>query len=445
MKLEGLSLQQAPPISVPFRFFLAAPLFGILAALSIIWIGDESLISRWTPGTLAITHGLLLGFLTSIMFGAQMQMLPVLAGAVVSNPRQLSWIIQVAWIAGVLLLQLAFVKGGAWLFQLAVVLLGGAVLVFIGSSGAALYRATSNIASVPGMKLALIALLVTIAWGVYLGLGHSGLLVLQRPAGTNIHLMWGLLGWVGLLIVSVAYQVVPLFQITEAYPKWLTGNFAPGAFVLLLLRMILVLAQQHFESAAQQLTQYAIVLVDLLVSAGLVAFACITLQLQKKRKRKVKDSHQQFWRVACYGLIAAVLGWWGAYGMSDPALKELVLFISTVLFIACFVMPVVTGMLYKIVAFLIWFHLQGLNTDRMMAGKPAIKVPHMKAVIAEKQVKGQLRVLYPAMMITPLLIVWPQWLSIPAGLAWTAHFCVMLLNLVRAYRDYLEYAKAGAE
>ena len=30
---QGLSLDQAPPIHVPFRFFLTAPIFGMIAAV----------------------------------------------------------------------------------------------------------------------------------------------------------------------------------------------------------------------------------------------------------------------------------------------------------------------------------------------------------------------------------------------------------------------------
>jgi hypothetical protein len=44
----GLSFEQAPPISVPFRFFLTAPLFGMAAGLLLLWQGPAALASRWT-------------------------------------------------------------------------------------------------------------------------------------------------------------------------------------------------------------------------------------------------------------------------------------------------------------------------------------------------------------------------------------------------------------
>ena len=48
-----LSFEQAPPISVPYRFFLTAPLFGAVAGLVLVLLGPDTLQSRWSPGALA--------------------------------------------------------------------------------------------------------------------------------------------------------------------------------------------------------------------------------------------------------------------------------------------------------------------------------------------------------------------------------------------------------
>ena len=53
MNTAGLSLEQAPPFSVPLRFFLTAPWFLVLAAALILWEGPGIFASRWLPATLA--------------------------------------------------------------------------------------------------------------------------------------------------------------------------------------------------------------------------------------------------------------------------------------------------------------------------------------------------------------------------------------------------------
>ena len=45
-----LSFEQAPPFAAPFRFFLTAPLFPLLAGVLLLVGGGETLVSRWAPG-----------------------------------------------------------------------------------------------------------------------------------------------------------------------------------------------------------------------------------------------------------------------------------------------------------------------------------------------------------------------------------------------------------
>ena len=97
LSTAGLSLEQAPPIGVPFRFFLTAPLFTLAAGLLLAWQGEDLMASRWTPGALTGAHLIALGFLSQVMCGALFQMLPVLAGSRVPGrtppgpPLRSSW------------------------------------------------------------------------------------------------------------------------------------------------------------------------------------------------------------------------------------------------------------------------------------------------------------------------------------------------------------------
>ena len=68
----GLPFEQAPPVSLPLRFFLTAPLF-LLAAAGLIVLSPDALASRWTPQALALTHALTLGFLAWFHLQAQLQ------------------------------------------------------------------------------------------------------------------------------------------------------------------------------------------------------------------------------------------------------------------------------------------------------------------------------------------------------------------------------------
>ena len=103
-----LSFDKAPPFAAPLRFFITAPFFGLLAGLLLVWEGPSLLVSRWTPGTLAITHLLTIGFMLQTMLGALIQILPVVAGVNLANPLAVSRWLHVGLSVGALLLAAGF-------------------------------------------------------------------------------------------------------------------------------------------------------------------------------------------------------------------------------------------------------------------------------------------------------------------------------------------------
>ena len=75
-----LAFEHTPGLALPLRFLLAAPWFGALAGLLLVWQGADAMSTRWAPATLAVTHLLTLGFLGMAMAGSLLQMVPVVAG-----------------------------------------------------------------------------------------------------------------------------------------------------------------------------------------------------------------------------------------------------------------------------------------------------------------------------------------------------------------------------
>ena len=95
----NLSFEQAPPLSVPFRFFLTAPLFGIAAGVLLLLQGEGMLASRWIPATLAATHLMVVGFMLQAMCGALLQFVPVAAGGNIWRPQLVAGLVHPLLIA----------------------------------------------------------------------------------------------------------------------------------------------------------------------------------------------------------------------------------------------------------------------------------------------------------------------------------------------------------
>ncbi len=424
----GLSLNQAPPIQAPFRFFLSAPLFALLAALLALWLGPSLLDSRWQPPVLALTHLMTLGFLGMTMVGAMMQMLPVVAGSPVARPvgvaRAVHWLLT----PGVLLLAGGFLLGTPLPMRLAMALLGTGFMIFIAAAGLSLWRAPSGNSTTTGLRFAVAGLWVAVVIGLILASNYGWTWWLtSRIQLTNLHAAWGLLGWVGLLVIGVAYQVVPMFQLTPAYPKpmmrWLSGIL----FLLLLSETVTFLLP---EGRVQEL---AALVMALSIIAVFASFALVTLRLQLQRRRKQSDVTLLFWRfgMACL-LLALILGF-AEQVMPAWAGAQRVDFMMAFLFIAGFAVSVVNGMLYKIVPFLIWFHLQGLLMG-------VVKVPNMRQIMPEAGMRRQMWLHFAAVPALALSTLWPP-LIYPAALLFGASMVFLEINLLFAFRIYQQNAK----
>jgi len=414
----GLSFEQAPPFSLPLRFFLTAPLFLFAAACLVVW-APESLTSRWTPHALALTRALTLGFLAMTMLGALMQMLPVVAGATLPAPRVVAWFSHVSLTLGTIALMAGFLMAAPAAFGVGIALLGGGFAVFLTAAAIGLARAVASV-TVSGVRLALLSLGMTVLLGLGLALLRAG--GWMPPAVESAiaaHLAFGLLGWVLLLVIGVAYQVVPMFQITPPYPprraRWLAGVL----FALLLL-----------HTAAPLLPAAANALIDAGLTGGILLFALTTLRLQARRRRKLPDVTLDYWRLGMASLIACVAVWLVAQFWQTWADNDAYPLLLGVLFIGGFAVSVVSGMLHKIVPFLAWFHLQAQLQAR------AGSIPTMKDMIAARWTRGQFRLHFTACALLVVATGWPQW-AIAAGSVLALSALLLWINLLSAVRRYL--------
>ena len=428
-----LSFDQAPPISAPFRFFLTAPLFALLAGLLLLWRGPELLASRWTPSALAATHLITVGFMLQVMLGAMIQVLPVVAGANMPRPLRIATLVHAAMVAGCLLLTAGFLTFEPMVFRLAALLLGTGVALFLGATGRALYALRSTHPTIQGLKLALLALSITFGLGILLAIALDGSWPLPLRQLTAIHLGWGLVGWGLTLLAAVALVVVPMFQMTPPYPTWFAQGF-PWSVVAALALWSLA------ESAGWPLLAAA--LADS-VALTVAVFAALTLRLQSRSKRARFDATQHCWRLAMLCALAASALAFAANRFPAIAERPEWPLLCGVLALFGGFVSVMIGMLYKIVPFLVWLHLQNLGGGRVFA-------PTMNKVIAAQQINRQVCAHVAALTLLLAAAIWPHWYLYPAGLALLVANAWLLRNLLsgvafyRRHRLQIEAATAAA-
>ena len=434
MKQSQLILSQTPSFSVPLRFFMTAPLFGVVAALLMLFLDGSQFANRWSSGMLAYTHLLVLGYLAMVMQAALLQVVSVLTGG---QPRQVGLsavVMHVALIVGTLLLATGFLTGVPHFMHTAVLLLVLSFAVLIGVMISGLLRSTARRDAGFGIGLALACLMITVGLGAWLAIGHSAQGVVLARHLTDIHLGWGLLGWGAILLITVAYAVVPMFQLTPAYPS---------AVIRCLTPVIVIGLLAWAGGAVADFSKLSLV-GGFVVAAGLVLFAVTTLWLQGKRKKKpASEVTLWFWRCAMLSLLVVVFIWLAAQIFPELSKHPAYPLLFGVLMIHGVLISAVNGMLYKILPFLTWLHLSIKVTEHKLSRR---LIPNIKKLLPDNRTHIQFWIHLLMLLLMVAATLQPGWfLLLPAGVVFAASNLLLWLNLMAVLKIYKETCKKITE
>lgn len=335
--------EQGPPLLGPLSFFALAPIAMICAGV-LLFPEPLAVTARWFPRAMAITHLGTLGFLGAVMLGALYQMLPVVAGAPVPLVR-LCHVVHAALVVGIASITAGFVTGGPRGFWIGMISLGVAFVLFVIPVGYALVRAPVRTATVNGIRLAMLGLVVLVVLGAWMAYGRAG----NRFSGDwgsvlYAHLGLGGVVWIGGLIAAVSFQVIPMFYLTEPFPRWSRGVVLALVSATALAIAVVVVSGGKSEWIYGAIAPGAL--------GVWLVHPIVAVRQLAKRKRRRADESLHFWYagLACapVALVVALvmyrtmdvqwpvlLGWtviWGWAGL------------------------IMHGMLTRIVPFLVWFH-----------------------------------------------------------------------------------------
>ena len=407
---SGLSLDQAPPIEVVLRLFFIGSLFGIVSSI-MLFFWHNSLNDITSPQTLAIVHTLTLGVMASFMLGALFQMMPVLCGVHIKAPVDFGIRVYITLAIGVIFLVTAFIKGATSLYIFASIFLGFALL---GSAYVMIKRLISinHSNSSRGMLLALIGLSITAILGIILVYLRAGFNIpLDYLIIKSIHYNFGLFGWIVMLVISVAFQVIEMFYVT---PKYNT-KYAKYITILILSLLILYAIALSFKLDFLTFLPYLVVIL-----AGINA--TITLIKLKQKKRPINDASIYFWTLGMASLVLFAL----FYIFNLPILAQATLF-------SYFALSIVFAMSYKIVPFLVWFHLNA---------KGYFDAPMMHEVISPKYAKINFW-LFLATIILFLIAIKFSIIFYFGSFLLLLSFSMLLLSIYRAWDKYSYTLKFG--
>lgn len=338
------------PLWLVLPFFLAAPVGLAAAGLLLQRSGFEFFIAINARNTVAITHALVFGWVSTVMIGACYQLGPVVLGGEPRGARaiRIHFALHLAAIG-------LFVWSMSWFnvtwVGVAGSLLYASVILFLVNVSKPLWR-TGAEWTIPRAYLACSTLFLGLAASVGItfagNLEHGWFATTFGLLAAHAHL--GLVGWLALTIMGVSYQLVPMFNVaSRVKPK-----FAFPALFVTCAGVLIFAVVMAFDPGREVRLAVAA-----LVMAGPLLWAIDQVRLLSGRAKRKMDIHGHA-TVVSLGFLALTIAlavgvaWGTPFGTETrPASWPLAYAVAGVVGWGG---TAIIANSYKIVPFLVWYH-----------------------------------------------------------------------------------------
>lgn len=334
----NISQEFAPPYKLVIPYFIIGVVFYLVSILYTFGF-DISQLHYQDPKILAWVHLYLLGFVMMIIFGAMAQLLPVVL-EVGHFGVELFYVIWPLLAVGTFLMMAGFIFIPALLpYGGTVVLI--AMLIFIFDIFMTLRNVKEFNLSVTTVLLANISLLMGIIIGIIMALAYAGQIDVNISALLVAHIYLVVGGYIIISIMGLSMILLPMFGLSHGY----VNKAVKTAVSLMSISVILVLISVLFSV---QLIAY--------IGYGLSVIAIIAYLMQiqtiyQKRARKIQDIYSYSMILSYTFLLLSVV-----FGLVFFFVDiQKFLYLSVWLLLIGFFGFMISGHLYKIVPFLVWF------------------------------------------------------------------------------------------
>lgn len=351
-----ISSSFAPPLGIISPFFITGVLFYILSIVGLFTL--ESHISWLDLHWIGFVHTYLIGFVMLVIIGAMAQLLPVVLEkghcCVGFYPIIFTFIA-----LGTLLLLMGFLAYPLLLsYGGLIIVLGFAIftmeLILTGKDG--LWRSLSTRA----VSFAILFLTIGTVLGWIMTLGLAGVWEMDPSRLIDVHATTLLAGGVMLILIGLAQILLPMFGLAHGFDT----KPAAWAFGLIVFGAVLYLSGEIIDSDTVQ----TLAMVSILAGVGAHIVQVVTIA--RKKGRREYDIWFRSLAVA-YLSLALSLGCliFALTGGDDRAW-----ILSGWLFGVGFLGFMITGHLYKIIPFLVWF-----ERFSPLVGKQKVPMLHQMA------------------------------------------------------------------
>ncbi|MGP2657939.1 hypothetical protein ACOJTA_12965 [Malaciobacter sp. WC5094] len=333
----NISQQFAPPFKLVAPYFLIGV---IIYTLSIFLLFNIDVIDAHSLNNtvLSWTHLFLLGFVMMIIFGAMAQLIPVVL-EVGHFSVDLYYIIYPLLFIGTTLMALGF------MYYPSLLPYGGVVAfisfsIFLLETFLTIIKVKKLNFIITSVLLANIFLLLGLIIGIILALGYSGILDVDTISILRAHVYLVLIGYVGITIMGMSLILLPMFWLSHSF-SWI---YVKTALAILSIGILLQVFSSLFDILIFEYLSYTFTFI------ALILYFMQVFIIYKTRVRLENDIYfkSMVFSYICLFFALILTGLYILYPSQNLLLTLSWLGIAFITFI-------ITGHLYKIIPFLVWY------------------------------------------------------------------------------------------
>ena len=361
----NISTAFAPPFKLISPFFIIASLVFV-ASVALLFGFNTELIHNLDSAVLSWVHLFLLGFVMMIIFGAMAQLVPVVL-EVGHFAVDLYYIIYPLLLIGTILMALGF-------YSYPLLLPFGGIIAFI-SFGVFLFETFLTILKVKKINFVIttvivanIFLLLGLIIGIIMALAYAGIVSVDIYGLLKAHVYLVFFGYVGLTIMGMSLVLLPMFWLSHDF----TWMYVKSSLVILSIAIISVTLSSFLDNKFLEYLGYTLTV---------CAFFLYFYQIYIIYKSRVRVEIDIYFKSMIFSYISLVLALiLGIFYLFTPKQEVLITFYW--LIFTGYITFMITGHLYKIIPFLVWY-------ERFSPFVGKRKVPMLADLIPQKSSKFQ--------------------------------------------------------
>ncbi len=363
--MSSISQDFAPPFKLIAPFFILGGFFYLMSTFFIFSFTLEDL-SFLNPKVLAFVHLFLLGFVMMIIFGAMAQLVPVVL-EVGHFGVELFYAIWPLLLIGTILMVFGFLYSPALLPYGGVIVLTS-MMIFVMEIFFTIFKVSKLNLVMSSVLISNTFLFFGIIFGLLMALAYAGTIDIDITALLHGHVYLVIGGYISITIMGLSIVLVPMFTLSHGFSmKPLEISISLMSIGVVLVVLGALFAVEPVEYAGYLLS---------IISLGFYFY--IIYIIYSTRPRKENDVYAISLMFSYISMLVAI-----AIGVLYfiTAKEEFLLASAWLLFFGFFAF-LITGHIYKIIPFLVWF-----ERFSPLVGKQ--KVPMLADMVPYKSSQAQ--------------------------------------------------------